>query len=52
MYVDLLELVFVGKRTARHVYVMMGVVIYCKYYAVACVADQTADLEKRKGKID
>lgn len=42
-----LELVFIRKWPSGHIYVMVGVVIYCKYYTMACIADWSADLEGR-----
>lgn len=34
-----LKLVFIRKWPSGHIYVMVGVVIYCKYYTMARIAD-------------
>lgn len=38
MDMNFLKLIFVRERTAGHVDMMTGVIIYCKYYAMSGIA--------------
>lgn len=48
MDMNFLKLIFVGEGSAGHVDMVAGVIIYCKYYAVSCIAYWTAHLKQKQ----